>query len=273
MADKVKKVPVTKKSAAKTPAAKISASKAVSAKAPTAKASAAKAPASKTPAAKPAVPVLPPVEQFWSLRLKAAKEAFEDNNYHVHIAESLEDAKNLALKEIIPACKPGTITFGGSQTLAQSGLLAALREQKKIKIMDTLDYTRPPEEMYELRRQALLADLMITSVNAATMDGKLALLDGFGNRSAAVQFGPKKVLLLISRNKLVETISEAIERTKVIAAPMNAMRLSKKTPCVKTGECMDCKSPDRICKVWTLMEKCTKKDRIHIILINQDAGF
>ncbi len=258
MAEKAKKVPVTKKSAVETPAAM---------------ASAAKSQAPKAPAAKPVVLALPPVEQFWSLRLKAAKEAFEDNNYHVHIAESLEDAKNLALKEIIPALKPGTITFGGSQTLAQCGLLAALREQKKIKIMDTADHTVPPDEMYELRRQALLADLIVTSVNAATMDGKLALLDGYGNRSAAVQFGPKKVLLLISRNKLVETVSDAIERTKAISAPMNAIRLSKKTPCAKTGECMDCKSPERICNAWTLMEKCTKRDRIHIILINQDAGF
>jgi hypothetical protein len=81
------------------------------------------------------------------------------------------------------------------------------------------------------------------------------------------------VLLLISRNKLMENLPEALERTKNIAAPMNAIRLSKKTPCVENGECMDCKSPQRICNAWTIMDRSTKKHRIHIVLINQDAGF
>jgi hypothetical protein len=240
-------------------------------KTPAVKKSAAKP--AKTPTPKPAVPILLPAEQFWILRLTAAKEAFENNDYRVYIAESLEEAKELALEKIIPTLRPAAVTFAGSQTLIQAGLLTALREQKKIPIMDTVDPAIPPDAMYELRRRALLADLLITSVNAATMDGRLILLDGLGNRTAAVQFGPKNVLLLISRNKLVDGVADGIERTKAIAAPMNAMRLSRKTPCAKTGECMDCKSPERICKAWTFMDKCTKKDRIHIILINQDAGF
>ena len=216
---------------------------------------------------------LSPVDQFWALRLKTAKNFFEDNGYLVSLADSLEEARDLALTAIIPAFKPETLAFGGSQTVAQSGLVEALLNQQKIRVLETLNTGQNPETLYEQRRQAMTADLHVTSVNAATVDGKLVLLDGTGNRSAAVQFGPKNVLLFISRNKVTENLGEALTRTKAIAAPMNAMRLDRKTPCAKTGECENCDSPQRICNAWTIMDKCTRKHRIHIVLINQDAGF
>ena len=59
---------------------------------------------------------------------------------------------------------------------------------------------------------------------------------------------------------------------KNYAAPVNAMRLDKKTPCVKTSYCEDCKSPDRICNVWTITEKSFPKGRIRVVLIDQDLG-
>ena len=216
---------------------------------------------------------LSPVDQYWAKRLEIAKQSFEENGYLVSLAASLEEARDLALTSIIPAFKPETLAFGGSMTVIESGLADALLQQKEIRVLETINTGQDPDVLYELRRQAITADLHITSVNAATMDGKLVLLDGFGNRSAAVQFGPKNVLLLISRNKLMDDLNDALTRTKTIAAPMNALRLAKKTPCTKTTECMNCNSPERICNTWTIMDKCTRKHRIHIVLINQNAGF
>ena len=214
-----------------------------------------------------------PVEKYWALRLQTAKEAFEDNHYLVSIVQTLDEARRLVLDSIIPGLNPGSISFGGSHTVSASGLTADLIAQKDIPVINTVEYTIPPEELYERRRQALLVDLLFCSVNGATMDGKLVLLDGIGNRSAAVQFGPKNVVLFISRNKLVENLSDAMERTRTMAAPMNGLRLQRKTPCAKVGECMDCNSPERLCNAWTIMEKCPKKHRIHIVLINTDAGY
>jgi len=68
-----------------------------------------------------------------------------------------------------------------------------------------------------------------------------------GNRVAALTFGPKHVVVIVGRNKIVPSVDEAMFRVKNIAAPANAMRLDKKTPCVKTSYCEECKSPDRIC--------------------------
>ena len=48
---------------------------------------------------------------------------------------------------------------------------------------------------------------------------------------------------------------------------------TKKTPCIKTGYCDDCKSPDLICNTWTITEKSYPKGRIKLVLINEDLGF
>jgi hypothetical protein len=131
----------------------------------------------------------------------------------------------------------------------------------------------PPDEMIELRRKSLLVDLFITGTNALTETGKLVNLDMIGNRVAAIAFGPKSVVILAGRNKIVPDIEEATFRVKNYAAPVNAMRLDKKTPCAETSFCHDCKSPDRICNSWTIVEKSFPKGRIKVILINEDLGF
>jgi hypothetical protein len=129
------------------------------------------------------------------------------------------------------------------------------------------------EEMYERGRQALLSDLFFTGTNALTETGILVNLDGWGNRVAALAFGPKYVIVTVGRNKIVPELDDAMYRIKNYAAPVNAMRFDVKTPCVKTSFCADCKSPDRICTAWTITEKSFPKGRIKVILINQDLGF
>jgi len=86
-------------------------------------------------------------------------------------------------------------------------------------------------------------------------------------------WGPKNVLLIVGRNKICRTLDDAISRVKNYAAPVNCMKLNKKTPCAKTGVCHDCSSPDRICNYWTVTEKSFQQGRIKIILVNEDLGF
>lgn len=102
--------------------------------------------------------------------------------------------------------------------------------------------------------------------------GHLVNLDMIGNRVAALTFGPKKVVVLIGRNKIVPDLESAMYRIKDYAAPTNAMRLDCKTPCAKTSECADCKSPGRICNSWAITEKSFPKNRITVILIDEELG-
>jgi len=129
-----------------------------------------------------------------------------------------------------------------------------------------------PEEKLELRKQALLADLFVTGTNAVTEAGQLVNLDMVGNRIAALTFGPKNVVLLIGRNKIVSDLDDAMYRIKNYVAPTNVMRLDMKTPCRKTSYCEECKSTARICNTWTITEKSFPKGRVKIVLINENLG-
>ncbi|WP_320041385.1 lactate utilization protein [uncultured Desulfobacter sp.] len=137
----------------------------------------------------------------------------------------------------------------------------------------TFDTSLSIEQKFELRRRSLMADLFITGTNAITQDGHLVNLEMIGNRVAAIMWGPKHVLLIVGRNKICGDLDDAMSRVKDYAAPVNCMKLDKKTPCAKTGVCHDCSSPDRICNYWTITEKSFEQGRIKIILVNEDLGF
>jgi L-lactate utilization protein LutB len=212
------------------------------------------------------------LENYWQIRLADLKEALEANNFQVFIAKDAAEAKSLVLERILPATAAKSVSWGGSMTYLGTGIYEAIKGMAGLEILDAYDRSLPPEQRYELRRKALLVDLFITGTNAVTEDGLLVNLDMIGNRACAVNFGPKHVILLIGRNKIVADLDEAMYRVKNYAAPANAMRLKVKTPCVKSSYCEDCKSPDRICNVWTITEKSFPKGRIKIVLINQDLG-
>ena len=213
-----------------------------------------------------------PIESFWRIRLEDIKKSLEANNFEVFIAESAVAAKKIVLEEIIPKTGAKSIAWGGSMTFVATGLYEALKGNKKMKVLDTFDKTISREESWERRRQSLLVDLLITGTNALTESGMLVNLDMLGNRVAALTFGPKNVIILVGRNKIVADLEEAMMRIKNFAAPANVMRLGMKTPCAKTSYCEECKSKDRICNTWAITEKSFPKGRVKVVLINEDLG-
>lgn len=214
-----------------------------------------------------------PIENYWRARLTELKETLTENNFEVFVAQNTDEAKSIVLEKIIPEIAPKSVSWGGSLTFVATGLYDILKNNNDLSVLDTYDKTLSPEESLERRRQSLLVDLFITGSNAVTESGQLVNLDMFGNRVGALTFGPKNVIILVGRNKIVPDLDEAMFRIKNYAAPVNTMRLDKKTPCAKTSFCEDCKSPDRICNTWTITEKSFPKKRVRIILINKDLGF
>lgn len=214
-----------------------------------------------------------PINHYWQLRLNDLKSELEANNFEVFLAENRQAASQIVLEDIIPKLNIKTVSWGGSMTVVATGVYDALKKRTDLTVIDTYDRTVAPEEGFNRRRQALTADLFVMGSNAVTETGMLVNLDMFGNRVGALTFGPKNVIVLVGRNKMVDDIEEAMFRIKNYAAPVNAARLDKKTPCVKTGYCDDCNSPDRICNTWTITEKSYPKGRIKVILINEDLGF
>jgi L-lactate utilization protein LutB len=213
-----------------------------------------------------------PLEHYWTIRLQDAKAALEKNNFEVHLAADRVQARDIVLETILPATGARSVSWGGSQSFTATGLYSALKERTDLTVLDTFDRSTSPEEKEETRRRALLVDLFITGTNAILESGKLVNLDMIGNRVGALTFGPRHVAVIAGRNKLVPDIEEAFTRIKSYAAPVNAMRLDKKTPCVKTSYCEECKSPERICNVWTIHEKSFPAKRIKVVLINEELG-
>jgi L-lactate utilization protein LutB len=213
-----------------------------------------------------------PTEHFWQIRLTDLKKELETNNFEVFLAEDGTAAKKIVMENIIAAIQPKSISWGGSMTFIATGLYEALKNREDMEVLDTLDKTISPEQAYERRRQSLLVDLFIAGTNAVTEAGQLVNLDMTGNRIGGLAFGPKNVVVLVGRNKIVCDLKEAIFRIKNYAAPTNAMRLDKKTPCTKTAYCEECSSPDRICNTWTITEKSFPKGRVRVVLINESFG-
>ncbi len=179
-----------------------------------------------------------------------------------------------AKDEIIEMIPPGATVFRcGSMTAVGMGLWETIAALPEVNLIDPYRPELKPEEGLELRRQGLTADVMIASTNAITLDGRLVNLDGMGNRVAAMAFGPKKVILMVGMNKIAPDLESAIARVKHYAAPVNNIRYQLKNPCVETGICQDCRSPQRICNMWSTIEGHMIKDRIHVKLIGEYLGY
>ena len=172
---------------------------------------------------------------------------------------------------MIPA--NATVSRCGSMSLVEMGLWEELAKKSGVRVIDPFTPGLTPEESYTRLRQGLLADYMITSSNALTMDGRLVNLDATGNRVAAMCFGPEKVILAIGLNKVAFDLDAAMSRVKHLAAPINAIRLDRATPCGETGLCLDCSSPARICNIWSIIEGQRFEGRIHVKLVGEDLGY
>ena len=214
-----------------------------------------------------------PIENYWQIRLGNLKEALENNNFEVFVADNTAEAKKIVLEQIIPKTNAKSVSWGGSITFVSTGLYDALKGAGDMEVLDTYEKNLSSEESLDRRRKSLLVDLYLTGTNAVTESGQLVNLDMIGNRIGAITFGPKHVIILVGRNKIAPDLEDAMFRVKNYAAPVNTMRLDKKTPCAKTSYCEECKSPDRICNTWTITEKSFPKGRIKVVLINQDLGF
>lgn len=178
-----------------------------------------------------------------------------------------------------------SVSCGGSATLAQCGVSGLLRSGRYHFIDRTSAGT--PEEKLALEREALSADVFITSSNAVTENGELYNVDGHCNRIGALCFGPASVLVIAGVNKLVPDLSAAVLRVKRAAAPANAARFDLDTYCRRTGECISisqgrgcdpaagCQSPQRICASYlvTARQQDAARGRIKVILVGEPLGF
>ncbi|MDR1921088.1 MAG: lactate utilization protein [Candidatus Adiutrix sp.] len=209
----------------------------------------------------------------WSLECQAndLMKKMEKRGFQASYAPTAEAAKKAVL-ELVP--KTGAVALLGSQTMNQLGVFGALRESGRELVDHALKTAGlSPEEAHDYRRRVFAAEAMLASVNAVDAEGRLYNIDGVGNRVAAMIFGPKKVILAVSLNKVAPTPEEAWRRARNIAAPMNNRRLNTVNPCVKSGRCHNCQLPSSICNYFSIIDRSRPEGRIAVVLIGEEAGY
>ena len=194
------------------------------------------------------------------------KETLERNGFIVSYYETAAEAKDA----LVAAIKGKTVGFGGSCTLRDMGLYEALSEENQV----FWHWKKQP--INEARAKANAAEVYLTSLNGVAETGELINIDGDGNRLAATTFGDKKVYFIIGVNKIAPDFHSAMNRARNIAAPLNARRLNKETPCAMGDEikCYDCQSPNRICKGMTVFtRKLGGVTEMEVVIVNEELGY
>ena len=191
--------------------------------------------------------------------LVKAKENLEARGYAVQLFPDKESAAEY----LNGAIDGTTVGFGGSMTVQEIGLYPRLSAHNQ-----TFWHWYGGDFA-----DAAKADVYICSANGIAATGEIINIDGAGNRVASTLYGHQKVYLVISRNKLAEDYESALWRARNIAAPKNAQRLNRKTPCaVKADRCYDCKSPERICCGLVVLWRPMMGQDMEIILVDEDLG-
>lgn len=211
-----------------------------------------------------------PIKEWWiEERAKKAVERLAAHDFKALYVKTKEEAVQEVLKQIRPNEKVG---IGGSVTLRELGILEKLEAQG----YTVYNHWKPGlsrESIVQIRKSQMTSDLFLSSVNAVTLNGELVNIDGVGNRVNSTVFGPGKVVLVAGYNKIVDDVQEGIKRIKSVAAPLNARRLNMDVPCAKLGKCVDCNSPNRICRVIVIHERKPSLTDMFIILVGEELGF
>ena len=192
-------------------------------------------------------------------------KGLESRNMTGYYAADKEEALKTALSLIDEG---NSVTMGGCTSAVEIGLVDAVKNGS----YEYIDRSAAPDKRAaELRSYD--ADVYLASPNAMTKDGVLIFIDGNANRVSALAYGPRKVILIASLNKVCADVDSAMKRARNVAATTNSVRIGTGTPCTKTGSCMDCKSPGTICCQFLVTRYSRHPGRIHVILVNEPLGF
>lgn len=188
-------------------------------------------------------------------KIKELKAKLIVKGYKVILADS-EQAVVEAVLGLIGIKE--SVGAGGSVTLREIKVLPALKNRGNV-IYDHWQEGASPSEKLALRRKAVRADVYLTSANAITTDGEIVNYDTFGNRVAAMIYGPGKVIIVAGYNKVVKDVEAAEERITGSTARANAKRLG-----VEKAE--------SLLKVKTVIYSCPNDTEITVVLVKGEYG-
>lgn len=188
----------------------------------------------------------------------------ENRGFRVHRFASGAEAAEF----LVQTLHGTSIGIGGSVTIDTLGVYDRLCGSNEV-------FWHWKNHAPETRERAGNAKTYLCSANGVSENGEIVNIDGFGNRVAGTIYGPERVFLVVGRNKIAPDLTGAIDRARNIAAPLNARRLNRHTPCaVGEPRCHDCRSPEKVCGVMTVFfMPPTSIKEFHVILVDEDLGY
>jgi hypothetical protein len=208
-------------------------------------------------------------------RIQKLIETMGKNNIPTFYVRDAKEAFAKVMAMIPEGCNVG---LGDSLTLKQIGVIDAL-EKGNYAFFDSWRDGLSMDERMDLKRRSLISDVFVTGTNALTLDGKIVNVDALGNRTAAMLFGPRRVIIVVGVNKIVANVEQALNRIRTIAAPRNVKQkphMIPPPPCGVTGECGDCSGPWRICNKTVIIERQLDNERfkplITVIIVGEELG-
>lgn len=196
--------------------------------------------------------------------LEKTGKNLEGRGFRVHRFASGTEAAEF----LVQTLHGTSIGIGGSVTIDTLGVYDRLCESNEV-------FWHWKNHAPETRERAGKAETYLCSANGVSENGEIVNIDGFGNRVAGTIYGPERVFLVVGRNKIAPDLTGAIDRARNIAAPLNARRLNRHTPCaVGEPRCRDCRSPEKVCGVMTVFfMPPTSIKEFHVILVDEDLGY
>lgn len=193
---------------------------------------------------------------------------FKSRNIDVEFFDSLANVNDKIINLISKDCSIG---IGNSKTLKEMNISEILINRGNV-VFDK-SYAKNKEETKKIKKKSLLSDWYITGTNAISKQGHIVNIGHSGNRVSAMIFGPDKVIVIIGKNKICNTLEEAIQRARNVAAPLNAKRAGYNPPCVTLNKCVDCKTDERVCFNLVIIEGQSDKQRMKLFILNEELGF
>lgn len=196
--------------------------------------------------------------------LEKTGKNLENRGFRVHRFASGAEAAEF----LVQTLHSTSIGIGGSVTIDTLGVYDRLCGSNEV-------FWHWKNHAPETRERAGKAETYLCSANGVSENGEIVNIDGFGNRVAGTIYGPERVFLVVGRNKIAPDLTGAIDRARNIAAPLNARRLNRHTPCaVGEPRCRDCRSPEKVCGVMTVFfMPPTSIKEFHVILVDEDLGY
>ncbi len=202
-------------------------------------------------------------------RIERCLKNLKRNGFDAHLATSAKAANHQVLSLI---SDDETFGIGGSESVRAIGVVEELRIMGKT-LYDHWQPALSAEDIQDLRLKQGRCDCFLCSANAISEAGEIVNVDGIGNRVAAMVFGPRKVVLVAGVNKITPDLPTALQRVREVAAPMRAKSLGMETPCAESGRCADCRAPQRICRVTTILHRPPMLTDITVVLVAQALGY